>query len=71
MEKTTNVKLAVQKIGTQSEVADLMGVSIVTISKWCATNCVPWNNLVAFCILTKTHPRLVNPVAAEIFKRWK
>lgn len=71
MERTTNVKLAIQKVGTQSEVADLMGVSRVTLSKWCSENFVPWSNLVAFCNLTKVHPRLVNPVAAELFKRWK
>ena len=71
METTNNVKLAVQKVGSQAKVADLMGVSLVSLSKWCSKNEVPWNKLVVFCNLTKAHPRLVNPVAAELFKKWK
>lgn len=70
MENTNNVKFAIQKVGTQAKVADLMGVSRVAVGKWCAEDVVPWKNLVEFCYLTKTHPRFVNPVAAELFRFW-
>lgn len=67
---TNNVRVAIKKGGTQTKVSEQLGVSRVAVGKWCANGRVPWDKLYQFCLVTKTHPKLVNETAAQLFRSW-
>jgi len=63
----TNVDIAIQKIGCdKSTFAKLIGVSRVTLHKWCRTGEVSDAHLEAFCRMTQVDATMVSSKASRI-----